>query len=279
MLRGKVQKNLGKNSAKKFSRTAKFLNHGIWRTKISKPARPFVPKLCKPGVFFERKRCRLTTFFSFVLNLGVRVPDCAHFPSRMQRSQTVQVRLYAFLCQTLLTSICCTDSPNKRWHCMNAKKTWTQIRPPALLSQLTHRHVWAHMDRHEPFSRNPRIKVPEQGWQKTWQPETWQDSALFSLPWKSGHFSPHFGAISCLNCTENLERKENIHRRKLKNSSGDGALELQISVSCRGQTRPDILRLLLLTKADCWTHSSGIATRTPQITIGCKMITYLIQKH
>ena len=38
-----------------------------------------------------------------------------------------------------------------------------------------------------------------------------------------GQFSPHFGAISLLSYTENLQRNEKIHGRKFQNSSGDGA--------------------------------------------------------
>ena len=45
----------------------------------------------------------------------------------------------------------------------------------------------------------------------------------FFLPLEIGPFSPHFGAISLLNYTVNLEKRENIHWRKGKKSSGDAA--------------------------------------------------------
>ena len=56
-----------------------------------------------------------------------------------------------------------------------------------------------------------------------------------------GQFSAHFGAISLLTYTENLEKKEkNIHWRKFRKSSGEVSPKLQISVPCRGQTCPDL---------------------------------------
>ena len=39
---------------------------------------------------------------------------------------------------------------------------------------------------------------------------------------ESGDFSPHFGAISLLNCADDMKEKENNHWRKLTKSSGDG---------------------------------------------------------
>ena len=55
-----------------------------------------------------------------------------------------------------------------------------------------------------------------------------------------GAFSPHFGAISLFNSTENpLEQIKD-------KSSGDGAPKLQISCPCHGRTRPDCLRERLL---------------------------------
>ena len=55
----------------------------------------------------------------------------------------------------------------------------------------------------------------------------------------SGPFSPHFGAISLLNYTVNLEKREKIHWRNFKKSSGEASLKLQISVPCRGRMCPD----------------------------------------
>ena len=54
-----------------------------------------------------------------------------------------------------------------------------------------------------------------------------------------GQLSPHFGAIALLNYTENLEKRETIHWRKVKKSSGETSPKLQISVPCRGRTCPD----------------------------------------
>ena len=47
-------------------------------------------------------------------------------------------------------------------------------------------------------------------------------------------------AIRVSMCTENLEKKEKIHWRKFKKSSGEISLKLQISVPCRGQTCPEV---------------------------------------
>ena len=76
------------------------------------------------------------------------------------------------------------------------------------------------------------------GPKKPWQPQTWQNSARFSPPKKpAGQFCPHFGAISLLNYTVNLEKREKTSTREnSKKSSGDGAPKLQISVPCRGRT-------------------------------------------
>ena len=60
----------------------------------------------------------------------------------------------------------------------------------------------------------------------------------FFLRPEIGQMSPHFGAIS-LSHTVNLEKRERFRWRKFKKSSGDGALKLQISVPCRGRTRPE----------------------------------------
>ena len=65
----------------------------------------------------------------------------------------------------------------------------------------------------------------------------------FSLRPEIGQFSPHFGVISLLNYTENMEKRETypLESSKFKQkSSGDGAPKLQISVLCRGRTCPDI---------------------------------------
>ena len=48
----------------------------------------------------------------------------------------------------------------------------------------------------------------------------------FVLRPKIGQFSPHFGAISLLNYTVNLEKREKNHWRNFKKSSGDGAPKL-----------------------------------------------------
>ena len=56
----------------------------------------------------------------------------------------------------------------------------------------------------------------------------------FFLRPEIGQFSPHFGAISSLNHTNNLEKKEKNPLEKFKKSSGDGAPKLQISVPCPG---------------------------------------------
>ena len=50
-----------------------------------------------------------------------------------------------------------------------------------------------------------------------------------------GQFSPHFGGISLPSYTEKPGEKG----RKVQKSSGDGAPKLQISVPCRGRTRPE----------------------------------------
>ena len=67
-----------------------------------------------------------------------------------------------------------------------------------------------------------------------------------------GQFSPHFGAISLLNYTVNLEKNEKVHWRKFKKPSGDGAPKLQISVPCRARTRPETLTLLSLFVFSCF---------------------------
>ena len=55
-----------------------------------------------------------------------------------------------------------------------------------------------------------------------------------------GQISRHFGVISLLNYTENMERKETNPLEKIQqNQSGDGAPKLQISVPCRGRTCPE----------------------------------------
>ena len=57
--------------------------------------------------------------------------------------------------------------------------------------------------------------------------------ALFSSR-RSGNFLQLFAAMSLLNCTDYLEKKENIHWRKFKKSSGENSPKLQISVACCG---------------------------------------------
>ena len=47
-----------------------------------------------------------------------------------------------------------------------------------------------------------------------------------------GQFSPYFGAISLLDCTENLEKKDKIRLEKFKKSSGETSPKLQICVPC-----------------------------------------------
>ena len=56
-----------------------------------------------------------------------------------------------------------------------------------------------------------------------------------------GRFSPHFGAISLLKCTENLEKLEKFHWRKFKKSNGDGAPKLQISVPSQRALRDRLM--------------------------------------
>ena len=70
---------------------------------------------------------------------------------------------------------------------------------------------------------------------KPWQPETWQDSTLFLRP-EFGNFLPFCGDFHT-NYTVKQEKREKIHWRKLRKSSGDGAPKSQISVPCRGQTK------------------------------------------
>ena len=65
------------------------------------------------------------------------------------------------------------------------------------------------------------------GPKKPWQQETWQDLSIF-LRLDIGPFSPHLGAISLLNYTSNLDRKEKIHWRTFEKCSGDSAPTLQI---------------------------------------------------
>ena len=62
--------------------------------------------------------------------------------------------------------------------------------------------------------------------------------AFFLSARKSGNFLHILGANSLLSYTVNLEKKEKIHWRKFKKSSGDIAPKLQISVPCRGRTCP-----------------------------------------
>ena len=64
---------------------------------------------------------------------------------------------------------------------------------------------------------------------------------VFSLlPMEIRQFSPPFGAISLLNYTVNLEKREQKkHWRKFKKSSGDSSQKLQISVPCRGRLCPE----------------------------------------
>ena len=81
---------------------------------------------------------------------------------------------------------------------------------------------------------------PIRGRKKQGQPETWQDSTFLVSTRKSGNFFHILGR-----CPFNLK----LHRKpgekgqestgKKKKSNGDGALKLQISVPCRGRTRPD----------------------------------------
>ena len=61
----------------------------------------------------------------------------------------------------------------------------------------------------------------------------------FFLYSEIGQFSPHFGAISFLNYTVNLENRGENPLEKIQKSSGDGAPKLQISVPCRGRTCPE----------------------------------------
>ena len=57
-----------------------------------------------------------------------------------------------------------------------------------------------------------------------------------------GQFSPHFGAISLLNCTENLEKGEtNPLEKTPQKSSGENSPKLLISVPCRGRTCVEFL--------------------------------------
>ena len=65
----------------------------------------------------------------------------------------------------------------------------------------------------------------------------------FFLRPEIGQFFPHFGAISLLNYTVNLEKRENNPLENAKKSSGDGAPKSQISVPCRGWTCPDVSRV------------------------------------
>ena len=74
---------------------------------------------------------------------------------------------------------------------------------------------------------------------KTWQPETWQDSAPFSPPGNRAIFSTCWGEIAT-----KLQRKPGETGRKsplekIQKSSGDGAPKLQISLPCRGRARPE----------------------------------------
>ena len=59
----------------------------------------------------------------------------------------------------------------------------------------------------------------------------WHDRNLrFFLRPECGQFSPHFGAISSLNYTVSLEKREkNIHWRKFEKSSGDETLSETLS--------------------------------------------------
>ena len=63
---------------------------------------------------------------------------------------------------------------------------------------------------------------------------------LFLRP-EIGQFSPHFGAISLLNCTQDLEKKEKNPLEKIqKVHSGETSRKLRISVPCRGRTCPGL---------------------------------------
>ena len=60
----------------------------------------------------------------------------------------------------------------------------------------------------------------------------------FFLRPEIGQISPHLGAISLQNYTENLEKEEKSLEKK-NPLSGEGAPKLQISVPCYGRTLPE----------------------------------------
>ena len=69
--------------------------------------------------------------------------------------------------------------------------------------------------------------------------------AFFLQP-EIGQFSPRYWAISLPNHTVNLEKREKNPLEEISKSSGDGAPKLQISVPCRGRTRPDSIELIAI---------------------------------
>ena len=58
---------------------------------------------------------------------------------------------------------------------------------------------------------------------------------VFFSAWGIGPFSPHFGAISSLNYTENLEKTEKSTGENSRKSSGEVSPKLHFSVPCRGR--------------------------------------------
>ena len=56
---------------------------------------------------------------------------------------------------------------------------------------------------------------------------------------KSGNFSTFWGDFLTQSHSKPGEKGKKIHWRKFKKSGGDNAPKLQISVPCRGRTRPD----------------------------------------
>ena len=95
----------------------------------------------------------------------------------------------------------------------------------------------------------------------------------FLLRPEIGQFSPHFGAISLPNYTENLEKREkSAGENNKKKASGDGAPKLQISVPCRGRTRPDLLTVgvFLLTIEALLLTLVHASDKAPQWTVSQK---------
>ena len=82
-------------------------------------------------------------------------------------------------------------------------------------------------------------KICDSGPKKPWQPETWQDSALFSPPGNRAIFSRSWGEFLTNLHTENQEKQKKNPLEKIQKKNGDGAPKLLIYVPGHGRTCPE----------------------------------------